>query len=55
MDKFSHSKCYVFPQNLISVFGGQNKMVFNFELGMASLMEIRAKQYNPNVIQMLPA
>src|SRR5512141_416844 len=54
-DKLAHSQSCISLQYMVAVFGDPDKMVFDFEFGMASLSIIHVGNYRPTASKMLPA
>ena len=53
--EFPNSKGNITLQNVITVFGYPNKMIFNLVASVASLTVFHAKYYKPAASKMLPA
>ena len=53
--EFPYSKGNVALQNVVTVFGYPNKMIFNLVASVASLTVFHAKCYKPAASEMLPA
>ena len=52
---FPYSKSNVSLQNVVTVFGYPNKIIFNLVASVASLTAFHAKYYKPVASEMLPA